>query len=95
MLGSFHVSDVVLNDFGFIPPVISKNTLNIMSTFIAFVNTLDPNNHGLADLPHWPTWDPQGVAMFQYAEDGCKIIRDDYREKQMAFMNENADVYTY
>ncbi|KAK4496750.1 hypothetical protein PRZ48_012733 [Zasmidium cellare] len=93
LVGSFHASDVILNDFGLIPAAISKNTLNLMSTYISFVNTLDPNNHGLKDLPHWPTWDPQRKAMFKYNESGCSIIRDDYREEQMGFVNENADVY--
>lgn len=95
VLGSFHVSDVVLNSFGLVPPAISKNTLNLMSTYIAFVNTHDPNNHGLKGLPHWPTWDPKNKGMFKYQESGPEIIRDDYRERQMDFVNRNADVYVY
>lgn len=47
VLGSFHASDVTMNVFAETPATISKNTLNIMSTFISFANTHDPNNHGL------------------------------------------------
>lgn len=93
LLGSFHASEVLFNAFGSIPAAISKNTLNIMSTFIAFVNTLDPNNHGLGNLPAWPTWDPEAKSLFEFKESGCDIIKDDYREEAMAFVNENADTY--
>lgn len=95
VLGSFHVSDVVLNSFGRVPAALSKNTLNIMSTYIAFMNSQDPNNHGLEGLPEWPTWDPEGKAMFKYQESGPVIIKDDYREEQMGFVNRNADTYVY
>ena len=84
---------MVLNDFGLVPASISKNTLNLMSTYIAFVNSLDPNNHGLKNLPHWPTWDPKSKARFRYNESGCTIIKDDFREEQMRFVNERADIY--
>ncbi|GME62228.1 putative carotenoid ester lipase precursor protein [Neofusicoccum parvum] len=95
ILGSFHISEVVLNAFGFLPPAISKNSLNIMSTWISFVNNLDPNEHGLADLPHWPTWGLEEKSMFKYNEAGCEIIRDDFRETQMRFINDNAETYIY
>ena len=95
VLGSFHVSDVVLNSFGTIPPTLSKNTLNVMSTYIAFVNSQDPNNHGLQGLPQWPNWTPEGREMFKYQESGPVIIKDDYREKQFEFINGNADTYVF
>lgn len=93
LLGSFHASEVLFNAFGSIPAALSKNTLNIMSTFIAFVNTLDPNDHGLQGLPEWPTWNPQQKSMFRYKESGCDIITDDYREEAMALVNEHPDTY--
>jgi hypothetical protein len=42
VLGSFHASDVTFYDFGTVP---DANTKNIMDTLIAFVSSLDPNNH--------------------------------------------------
>lgn len=95
VLGSFHVSDVALNSFGTIPPAISRNTRDLMSTYIAFVNSLDPNTHGLGDLPEWPTWTPEGRGMFKYQESGARVIRDDYREKQFDFVNGRADTYVF
>lgn len=93
LLGSFHASDVILNSFGLILPALSKNSRNLMSTYVAFVNSQDPNNHGLKDLPHWPTWDPEGKAMFNYRESGTRIIKDDFREKQMSLLNDKGDTY--
>lgn len=87
ILGSFHISDVVLFAFAEVPATISKNTLNIMSTFISFANTHDPNNHGLKDLPYWPKWDSDKKAMFRYKEDGPDIITDNYREEAMNYIN--------
>lgn len=95
VLGSFHVSDVVLNTFGTLPPAISRNSRDIMNTYIAFVNSQDPNTHGLEDLPEWPKWAPEGKAMFRYREGGAEVIVDDYREEQMRFLNDNAEIYMF
>lgn len=88
-LGSFHISDVVLNAFGTVPPALSKNSLNIMSSLVQFANTLDPNTQGLG-LPHWPKYNPQDPQQFQFREDGCRLIGDDYRKAQMDFIEANA-----
>lgn len=53
ILGSFHISDVVLNAFGTIPALLSKNTLNIMSMLVQFANTHDPNIPNSKE-PVWP-----------------------------------------
>lgn len=88
-LGSFHISDVVLNAFGTVPPALSKNSLNIMSSLVQFANTLDPNTQGLG-LPHWPKYNPHDPQQFQFREDGCRLIGDDYRKAQMDFIEANA-----
>lgn len=89
ILGSFHISDVVLNAFGTIPPSISKNSLNIMSSLITFANKLDPNTQGLG-LPQWPKYNKNAPQQFQFREDGCRLIGDDYRKTQMDFIEQNA-----
>ncbi|KAL6410999.1 alpha/beta-hydrolase [Ilyonectria robusta] len=66
----------------------------MMSTFIAFVNSLDPNNHGLADVSNWLTWEPEKKSMLQDAESGCEIIKDDFREKEINFINNHANDFT-
>ena len=89
VLGSFHISDVALNAFGTIPATLSKNTLNIMSSLITFANNLDPNTQGLG-LPTWPKYNPNAPQQFQFREDGCRIIGDEYRKTQMDFIEKNA-----
>lgn len=93
ILGSFHASDVTFNTFGLIPSAISSVTDHIMKTYIAFVNSGDPNTHGDGGIPHWPAWDPKDKSMYQYKETGDSIIKDDYRDTQMRFVNDHADTY--
>lgn len=93
VLGSFHASDVTMNVFAETPATISKNTLNIMSTFISFANTHDPNNHGLSGLPYWPKYNTSNRTMFQFEEDGPKLITDDFRQAAIDQVNDNWATY--
>jgi acetylcholinesterase len=61
-----------------------------MDTVISFVATLDPNNHGTG-FPKWPNWTPAKREMYQFVESGPEVIRDDYREAVMAYINANAN----
>ncbi|KAL5335517.1 Alpha/Beta hydrolase protein [Aspergillus crustosus] len=92
-LGSFHASDVLLHAFGTIPASLSPNTRNIMSAIVAFANTLDPNNHGLKDLPHWPAHDKEAKALYLFKDAGPKVIEDTFRQEAMDFINENAEAF--
>lgn len=92
LLGSFHVSDVVLYTFGTLPALVSKNTLNLMSTIISFTTTHDPNNHGL-NLPYWPQYNTENRTLFRYKEDGPDLINDTYREEAFAYQNDNGDAF--
>lgn len=87
VLGSFHVSDAALYDFGTLPV---PNSKNIMDTVISFVATLDPNNHGTG-IQEWPEWSPGGKEMYHFVNEGPGVIVDDYREAQMAWIHGNAD----
>ena len=66
---------------------------NIMSTFIAFANNLDPNTHGLPNLPFWPKFDNLNKKMFQFSEEGSTVITDDFRQAAMELINQNGDTY--
>jgi hypothetical protein len=83
----------VLYAFAEIPEVLSKNSLNIMSTLIAFCNSLDPNTHGLNDLPQWPNYDPTERMQFKFAENGTEIFKDDYRTEAFDYINNNREVF--
>jgi acetylcholinesterase len=93
ILGSVHLSDAVLYTFGTIPPLLSRNTRNIMGTIISFANTLDPNNHGFKDIPHWPTYGYNSKNLYQFEETGPVVINDDFREDAMRYINDNADTF--
>jgi acetylcholinesterase len=95
VLGSFHISDVVLYAFGTIPAAISKNSLNIMSSLITFANHHDPNvasSQGL-DLPFWPKYNPTDRMQFKFAENGTETFPDDYRTAAFNFINDNREVF--
>ena len=99
-LGSFHIADVVLHAFGTIPPALSKNSLHIMSCLVAFVNDLDPNGHGIADLPAWPQykWGQPALGqeqLFHFTESKVDLIPDDFRREAMQYLNDNAESFLF
>lgn len=91
LLGSFHVAETVLNLFGTLPAAISKNTLAMMSMWISFANTLDPNNHGVSSLPEWPAWNSTALSQYRFQEAGPDVIQDNYRADAMNYINDNAE----
>ena len=90
-LGSFHASDIVLNWFGTLPPTLSKNSDNLLSILVSFVHDQDPNGHGKKDLPHWPTYNENEKQTIHFVEGSVDVITDNYREKQMEYINEISD----
>ncbi|KAF7193480.1 putative secreted lipase [Pseudocercospora fuligena] len=91
LLGSFHAFDIFFYWFGTIPEELSLNTRHLMSVLVSFVNHGDPNYHGSSDIPAWPQWDAYGKAAMRFQEQGVEVVRDDYREAQMGFLNWIAD----
>lgn len=91
ILGSFHASDVILNWFGTLPGTVSKTSYHLMGTLIAFVNDLNPNDHGMANVPDWPQYDDEQKSTMHWQETGVEIIADDYRQEAMAYLNEIGD----
>lgn len=87
-LGSFHASDVVLNFFGALP---GNNSRRLMGSLIAFVNNLDPNGHGMEDVPAWPQYDSTDRSTMLWSETGVGIVADDYRKDAIAYLNEIGD----
>lgn len=99
-LGSFHISDVVLHAFGTIPPAVSKNSLHIMSCLVAFVNDLDPNAHGIDNLPNWPQykWGVPAIGqekLYHFTEPKVDLIPDGFRRAAMQYLNDNAESFLF
>lgn len=91
VLGSFHAFDVFFNWFGTLPPELSLNSRHMMGVLVSFIHNLDPNQHGQEDLPEWPQWDAEHLATIRFSETEVDIIRDDYRNASIAFLNEMRD----
>jgi acetylcholinesterase len=73
VLGSFHLFDALFYLFGGPPSTLSKNTEGYQATTIPFINTLNPNNHGLS-LPEWPSYTRDGrdvQLQGERAQGGC------------------------
>lgn len=92
ILGSFHASDVILNWFGTLPETVSKNTYHLMGVLVAFVNQGDPNGHGMEGIPTWPQYEGEGRQTMLWKENGVDVVKDDWREEGMEFLNEIGDV---
>lgn len=93
ILRSFHISDVVLYGFAENPEILGKNSLNIMSTLIAFWKSLDLNTHGLDDFPQWPNYDSTERMQFKFAENGTEIFKEDDRTETFDYINNNREVF--
>lgn len=93
ILGSFHGFDALFYLFATLPEVVSQNTKHIMTTWISFINNLDPNKHNLENLPHWPQYDKKSKKMYHFQEAGVDIITDDYRQAGMDYFNNNPDAF--
>lgn len=91
IVGSLHSFDSTFYLFGNLPDTISANTRHFMGVIISFANNLDPNKHGMGDLPNWPQWDSDQRKTMNFREEGAQIIADDYREGPMSYMNEIGD----
>ena len=91
VLGSFHAFDVLFYLFGTLPDLVSKNSKNIMTTWISFVHNSDPNIHDLKNAPHWPQYETDSKKLYHFQETGLDVITDDYRQEQMNYINEIGD----
>ncbi|RDW67168.1 putative triacylglycerol lipase (LipA) [Aspergillus mulundensis] len=56
----------------------------------SFVTDLDPNGHGLSDIPQWPEYsassDPSNF-VFRLPRDDSYVEKDDYRVEGIAYLN--------
>ncbi|KAB2575681.1 Lipase 1 [Lasiodiplodia theobromae] len=54
----------------------------VQSMWISFAYDLDPNCHGIPDVPHWDNYDPSSAAIFNFENQGSTtpgMIPDDMR----------------
>ncbi|KAL1617180.1 hypothetical protein SLS54_007957 [Diplodia seriata] len=54
----------------------------VQSMWIAFARDLDPNSHGIPDVPHWDNYNPLSAAIFNFEDQGPttpSMVPDDMR----------------
>jgi carboxylesterase type B len=60
-------------------------------SWISFAYELDPNGHGLENVPHWPEYTssaPQNMVFRTEKHSGGSVVeQDDWREEQIAWFN--------
>ncbi|KAI0146954.1 alpha/beta-hydrolase [Xylariaceae sp. FL1272] len=90
ILGTFHTQDLPAIFYG------EDDVARSMQTrYIAFVDSLDPND-GRLKAPvgyqtEWPQWDKCGVKMLEFGENGTGILRDDFRGESYEFIESHLD----
>ncbi|KAF5335023.1 hypothetical protein D9758_016192 [Tetrapyrgos nigripes] len=88
-LGVFHSSEVRYVYGGVQNPTPSDATLspNMMDYWISFTTSLDPNDDKGSSRPEWPQYTPDNQVIIQLNGDNLTAIPDDYRKKQIDFIN--------
>ncbi|OJD38004.1 carboxylesterase type b protein [Diplodia corticola] len=54
----------------------------VQGMWISFAYDLDPNNHGIPNVPHWDNYDPLSAAIFRFEDQGDTrpgMVPDDMR----------------
>ncbi|PFH51193.1 hypothetical protein AMATHDRAFT_59728 [Amanita thiersii Skay4041] len=55
--------------------------------WVSFATSLDPNDGRGIPRPNWPAYTPQNQVLMQLNGDNLTVIPDNYREKQIDFIN--------
>jgi carboxylesterase type B len=59
----------------------------MMRAWIAFVNDLDPNHHGLEGEPEWPKYRSGDATNVVLRRQGRSLEPDTFRKEGIAFIN--------
>ncbi|CAA7263293.1 unnamed protein product [Cyclocybe aegerita] len=93
--GVSHVSEVVFV-YG-VPSDRSASALHLSSIMIdywvSFATSLTPNDGLGNQRPIWPQYTPENEVLLQLDGDNTTVIPDDYRKKQIDFINSNPAVF--
>lgn len=86
IVGTYHVSDL--------PRLFYKTddvSKGIQDRYIAFLNTLDPNeglpNATDGSFTHWPTWQ-ESRQLLEFGKDSTELLDGDFRKKSFRYIKE-------
>ncbi|GAA6023879.1 hypothetical protein JCM10207_000513 [Rhodosporidiobolus poonsookiae] len=58
----------------------------LTSQWVSFIHGLEPNSHGIADIPTWPNYQ-DGQENFVHRRHGSVVEKDDWREEGIEFIS--------
>jgi hypothetical protein len=88
-MGTFHTMDLPMMFYG-----VDNASQAMQSRYIAFVDSLDPNN-GVSAAPEgfktkWPLW-KDGAKLIQFGANETAVADDDFRSESFDFINKNLE----
>ncbi|GAA6030806.1 hypothetical protein JCM8097_008885 [Rhodosporidiobolus ruineniae] len=64
-----------------------RNLSRLMtSQWVSFMHDHTPNNHGIPDVPTWPTYNTSAPTNLYYSRKEVRLEADDWRKEQLAFV---------
>ena len=89
-MGTFHTMDLPMMFYG-----VDDVSKSMQSRYIAFVDSMDPNN-GVSAAPEgfktaWPLWH-KDAKLIEFGATGTTLVTDDFRSQNYCFIKEHLDV---
>ncbi|KAF5342764.1 hypothetical protein D9758_017035 [Tetrapyrgos nigripes] len=76
-----------------VTPTAAKLSEMMMDYWISFANTLNPNDGKGSTRPNWPEYTANLQELMQLNGHNTTVIKDDFREKQIALFNRDPAVF--
>ncbi|KAJ2932844.1 hypothetical protein H1R20_g4251, partial [Candolleomyces eurysporus] len=83
--------------YGQLPPTAGAASQNlsvvIMDYWISFTVSLDPNDGKGVERPKWPQYKDKNQVLLQLEGGNTTVVKDDFREEAIGFLNKNAELF--
>ncbi|RXW15272.1 hypothetical protein EST38_g10583 [Candolleomyces aberdarensis] len=83
--------------YGQVPPTAGAASQNLsvvmMDYWISFTVSLDPNDGKGVERPKWPQYKDKSQVLLQLEGGNTTVVKDDFREEAIGFLNKNAELF--
>ncbi|KAJ2929060.1 hypothetical protein H1R20_g8034, partial [Candolleomyces eurysporus] len=83
--------------YGQVPPTAGAASQNLsvvmMDYWISFTVSLDPNDGKGVERPNWPQYKDKNQVLLQLEGGNTTVVKDDFREEAIGFLNKNAELF--
>ncbi|KAJ2916227.1 hypothetical protein MD484_g4190, partial [Candolleomyces efflorescens] len=83
--------------YGQVPPTAGAASQNLsivmMDYWISFTVSLGPNDGKGVERPNWPQYKDTNQVLLQLEGENTKVVKDDFREEAIGFLNKNAELF--